>query len=470
MAIGQLPELTSQISVRTDASALGVRSANELVKAWEIGQLLRARVAVDEGSQQRFIEIGNTRIKTDRQFPFSPGQLLTIRVDQIGNKPELRILTPPSLNSSSATTTTNTPLQGTDARLANATQLTSTTSTSATAHSINQAIRAVIGHQAPTNILLPILSQTINAITKLPLPDATVLAAATGTNAKQASANIVKPSLELELKAAAQKIRDAIPLLSQLRQPLQVKQSGLNSGVFFESKLSLSTAPLNVSTLAKDIKPALLQLAAIVRQALAQDSKLSPALTARLQEKLGEIIGRTKSPTLAKSAEAQTRIDVARLLQLQPLQQLLKTSESLLSRIQLNQLSSLAQSNETNQVWFLEIPYTHNERQSALQFRISKDDNNEDDNEDDTWRLEFSFELGDHGTVLSDIRLKGKSINLRFVAETDSGLKLLQNNIRLLDERLRQLGFDVNTQPPQQNEIADLLRPHSLNKLLDTHA
>jgi hypothetical protein len=464
MAISQLSQLTAQISARIDAGQLGTRSNSELIKSFEVGQLLRARVAVDETSQQRFIEIGNTRIKTDRQFPFAPGQLLTIRVDQLGAKPEFRILTPPSLTPSSVSSN-----QGV---ATNSVPLNSNSVTNASTQPINQAIRAVIGHQAPTNVLLPVLSQTLNAIAKLPTPTTS----STETISTSSTAKTDKPSLELELKAAAQKVRDSIPLLSQLRQPIQIKQSGLNSGTFFESKLSpsalLSTpgTPATLAALGKDLKPALLQLVALVRQALTRDAKLSPQLTSRLQTQLADIITQTKSsPTQAKSAEAQTRVEIARLLQLQPLQQLLKTGESLLSRIQLNQLSSLVQSSESNQVWYMEIPYAHNNRGSAMQFRISKEGGKDKKDKDDAWQLEFSFELDGYGTVLSDIRLKGKSVNLRFTAETDSGLKLLQNNIHLLDDRLRQLGLSVNTQPTTIGEIGDLLRPHTLNKLLDTH-
>lgn len=464
MAISQLSQLTAQISSRIDAGQLGTRSNSELIKSFEVGQLIRARVALDETSQQRFIEIGNSRIKTDRQFPYSPGQLLNIRVDQLGTRPEFRILTPPTLSPSNVSSP-----QNTDTRVnlgANSLPFSLSQLSNTSTQPINQAIRAVIGHQAPTNVLLPVLSQTLNAIAKLPTPAIANIA----TTNTSALTNTGKPSLELELKAAAQKVRDAIPLLSQLRQPVQIKQSGLNSGTFFESKLSPSSLLLTPSTLGKDLKPALLQLVALVRQALTRDSKLSPQLTTRLQTQLSDIIVQSKSsPTQAKAAEVQTRIEVARLLQLQPLQQLLKTGESLLSRIQLNQLSSLIQSSETNQVWFMEIPYAHNNRDNAMQFRISKEDKQDKEDEDDAWQLEFSFELGDYGTVLSDIRLTGKAVNLRFVAETDPGLKLLQDNIQLLDGRLRELGFDVNTQPATKGEIADLLRPHTLNKLLDTH-
>jgi len=475
MAIDPLTQLTAQILARTKSSTLGTRANSELVKAWEIGQLLRARVATDERTQQRFIEIGPTRIKTDHQFPFTPGQLLTLRVDQVGAKPELRILTPPSLTPTNNTTAVNIRSRHIDTRGASVTpplplnQPSPASSLSSVSQPINQAIRAIIGHQAPTTVLLPILIQNINAVSKLPIPGAVSVLSAGNVSTDNTTAKI-KPSLELALKAAAQKVRDSIPLLSQLRQPLQVKQSTLNSGTFFESRLSATQLPLNLSTLAKDIKPALLQLVATVRQALIRDSKLSPQLAARLESKLVEIITKTKSsPALAKSTEAQTRIEVARLLQLQPLQQLLKTSESLLSRIQLNQLSSLAQSNEANQVWHVEIPYADSDRNGALQFRINKENPGGKDDEDGAWQLEFNFELGSHGTVRSDIRLKGKSINLRFTAETTSGLTLLQDNIKLLDKRLRKLGFDVNTQPARQGEIADLLQPHRLNKLLDTH-
>ena len=420
MEISTFPQLTTQVLQR---------SSNQSVKAWEVGQLLKAKVGVDEQSQQRFIDIGGTRIKADRQLPFATGQLLSIRVEQTGNKLELRILTPPS------------PLFNP------ATQL------------INQAIRAVIAHQSPTNILLPVLAQALNAIDKLP-PSSAAIANNNSATTNKVTINPA-PNLELELKTAAQRVRDSVPLLSQLRQPQQLKQSSLDSGTFFESKLAISNPPLNANAITKDIKPLLLQLVATIRQALARDTRLSPQLSARLEEKFAAIITKTQTtPSSGRAVEAQTRAEITRLLQLQPLQQLLKTSETLLSRIQLNQLSSLIQSSENNQVWYMEIPYAHNNRHHALQLRINKDASNQKDKEENVWQFEFRFELGDHGSVLSDVRLKEKTINLRFTAETTSGLQLLQNNIHLLNDRLRSLGFEVNARQAQQGEISDLLRPN----------
>jgi len=266
-------------------------------------------------------------------------------------------------------------------------------------------------------------------------------------------------------------VRDSIPLLGQLRQPLQLKQSIFDSGPFFESKLVNSNPPLSVNAITKDIKPLLLQLIITVRQAIARDTKLSPQFIARLEEKFSATITDAKSaPSSNKNSEAQNRAEMMRFLQLQPLQQLLKTSESLLSRIQLTQLSSLVQSSENNQVWYTEIPYAHNNQHHALQLRISKDAKNQKDKEESVWKLEFRFELGDHGSVLSDIRLKEKTINLRFTAETTAGVQLLQNNIHLLNNRLNVLGFEVNIGQTRQSEIPDILRPNNLDKLLDTHA
>ncbi len=436
MEIGRLPALSTQISLQT---------SKESIKDWQVGQLLKARVGVDDLSQQRFIDIGGARIKADRQLPFAPGQLLSLRVEQTGSKPELRILTAPSYAAAQPTSLT--------------------APSNATTPLIYQAIRAVIGQQAPMTVLLPVLMQAINAIDKLALSSDTI----PSNNSTVSGASKLAPNLELELKTAAQRIRDFIPSLSQLRQPQQVKQSSLNSGIFFESKLARANPSLNPIAIAKDIKPILLQLVATVRQAIVKNSKLSPQFVTRLEEKIAQI--ETKSTTLTgKAAETQTRAEITRLLQLQPLRQLLKTSESLLSRIQLGQLSSLVQSSETNPIWYMEIPYAHQTRHHTLQLRIGKENSHHRDNNEEGWQLEFSFELGDHGKILSDVRLKRKVIHIRFTAETTAGLQLLQDNLHLLNTRLRSLGFEVNIRPSQQGEVEDLLLSNTLESLLDTHA
>lgn len=423
MEISQFPQLTTQIALR---------SSNEFVKAWEVGQLLRARVVVDEGSQQRVIDINGTRVKAEGQLPFSPGQSLSLRVEQIGSKPILRVI--PTLSVLQAQ------------------------------QQINQAIRTVIANQSPVNALLPVLTQSINAIQHLP-------------NSVGAGSSRLDADLGLELKKAAQKVRDTIPLLAQLRQAPAVKQQSLNSGSFFEAKLAVAAASpntlttLTTDTLSKDIKPLLLQLVAAIRHAITNDAKLAPQLLARLEEQLTQTDTKNKSTADArKSDDIQARFENLRQQLLQPLQQLLKTSESLLSRIQLNQLSSLLHSSESNQIWYLEIPYAHNNHHHALQLRISRENSRTSHDTEQIWHIEFSFELGKHGSVLSEVKLKDKNVNLRFSAETESGLRLLREHIHLLQDKLRMLGFEVNMSQAQRGEIPDLLRPNTLNNLLDTHA
>lgn len=446
MEIGQLSKLLPPVFLRSN---------NELVKAWEVGQLIRAKVVSDENPINRLLDIGGTRIKPDGPLPFAVGQTLSLRVERAGNHPVLQVVPP------QATTQTN--------------------------QIINQAILSVIAKQSPLTSLLPQFAQSITSLQAITLPQSPELNTTNRLDSSQTRLSESRGDLGLELKKVAENIRQAIPNFTQLHEANNVRQQSLNSGAFFEARLAnganqpntaaINSAPIITNALLsqipnKDFKALLFQLVSTIRQATSQDSQLSPQFTARLEQSITDIVNQNRSvPESSKRSETQNRLENLRFELLQPLQQLLKSSESLLSRIQLSQLSSLIQSSENNQVWFMEIPYSHNNQHRALQLRISRDSQNQNnDAEDDVWRLAFSFELGEHGNVLSEIRLKDKTVSLSFSAETDAGLRLLNDNIHLLNDKLRALGFNVHSSQAKPDDIPDLLQPRNLDSLVDIHA
>ncbi len=450
MEIGQLSSLFTPILLRP---------SSEIVNAWEVGQLIRARVVLDESNQQRLLEIAGARVQPDRIIPFAVGQNLNLLVEQIGAQPTLRVVTPAE--------------------------------TAQVSQPVNQAIRSVIANQLPLAQTLFVLTQAINNLTLVNTSSTQqenpvrvshsppTLAPATTTNNKQ--------DIVLGLQRAVDNIRTAIPQLSELRDASIIKKESLNSGLFLEAKLStlaknvnnvgptitsqIPSALLNNQT-NRDLKGLLFQLVATIKQATNQGSQLSPQLLTQLNNIISEHSDQKPvSVELNRGTEAKIKLENLRQDLLQPLQQIIKSGESALSRIQLNQLTSIMQTNDSNQVWFIEIPYSHNHKDHALQLRISRDKSLEHQtDEGDGWHIEFSFELGKYGSVLSDIRLKDKTVSLSFSAETDAGLSLLNDNLHLLNDKLRALGFDVRSSQTMPKEKSDLFAPRAADRLVDTHA
>lgn len=406
MQIGKIPLPPSQILFH---------SPKEFVKAWEVGQLLRGNVVSDPASQQRFVDIAGVRIKVAQNFPFANGQPLTLRVEQTAEQPALRIITPPL-----------------------------------TAHQspLSEALRAVIHNQAPLARLLPGLIQLFNATGK---------AAAT-------PAPVIDSDIDGEAHKAIEQLRANLPKLNELFEAKPLRQRALESGTFFEQQLSSLLRQPATPALQRDLKFIILFLVSRLRSTIT-DASVAVADAGKKQALAPAAEKGRQQPATADTT--LPRLDTARFEQLE---KLLKISESILSRIQLNQLSSVAQSNEATQVWHIEIPYTHANRQEALQLRIAHDRNSSHEQGEASWTVDFSFELDRYGQVMTHVTLQARSVSLRFVSETAQAQTLLANNLPLLESRLRALGFNVTALHAGQGEPGDIMPLQSGEALLDTHA
>lgn len=145
---------------------------------------------------------------------------------------------------------------------------------------------------------------------------------------------------------------------------------------------------------------------------------------------------------------------------------LLRLTAALLSRIQHHQLQSLGQSHSfsdgsTQTTWQLEIPLRDGQQFNHVQVRIQRDDEaprKKGAEQAPFWEVRLAFSLDHLGSMQAIAQLNKGRVNTQFWAEQPTTLSLLNNELRLLRNRLLAKGLEVGEischqgSPPQPNQ------------------
>jgi Flagellar hook-length control protein FliK len=184
-----------------------------------------------------------------------------------------------------------------------------------------------------------------------------------------------------------------LPTQHTISQVDVLKRALMDSGLFLEHKLSLDPKP---STLAADLKANLLRLLAETNQ------------------------GRDESASaLAQHVEAG------------------------LARIQLHQLSALADMQTSVTTWTGELPVRHDHHVNVFQFHIEKDAKTATNPERQSWCTWLSFNIKFLGPMYVRIILTNKNVAATLWAELTSTVDVINQNLSLLHRSLGAVGLEI---------------------------
>lgn len=379
------------------------------------GQLVRAVVEVpaDRGIAQ--LNIGGIKMPVKTGMKLEIGQQLALDVVKAGNIPEFRVIREV---------------------------------TPATTQAL--ALKGILPKQLPLNQLLDAL-KSLTTIQQTPV--ITTGAASAGVNngldtlfqqllqqttstRPLTSAGPSPLERNLQLIANALQINQggnranspAIELARQIRQLINqalsngqpvtgaaIRQALNQSGLFMEPHL------LNGQPVQNDLKGNLLKLLETLR----------PMLTTT--QLLGE------SP-VGKTADTATALQLiaARLFA-----ELHHQAEGALARIQLHQLASLPQDeNSHKQLWQFELPISHPEGHDEFLIQFEKETRPAEQAEE-RWSVTLNFNLAPTGPVCARLSLMADEISSHFTAELTDGVKRIEQLLPTLHEAFTKAGLKV---------------------------
>lgn len=200
----------------------------------------------------------------------------------------------------------------------------------------------------------------------------------------------------------------------------QLRDALLNSGLLTEAHL------LKQKTNSGDFKLNLLRLLGLIQS-------------------LSQVQPGAKSPVPAKQTQSGPASPPATdSLPPKPLVDLLKQLDGALARIQTNQLASLAQEDNSRQIWQFELPIRQQEHIDLFQMLVRREPASSPEAETEIWSLTLKMNLAPLGPMRVQLRLQGEKISTSIWVQENSTTDLVEKNLTSLRQAFEKAGLEVS--------------------------
>ncbi|MBL1277731.1 MAG: flagellar hook-length control protein FliK [Ectothiorhodospiraceae bacterium] len=336
--------------------------------------------------------------------------------------------------------------------------------------SIALALRATLPQQQPLPSLLANLAWVATNVTAS--KSHLSAAGAAGLTTTGASVNSPLPlPLPQTVVALTRSIIEQLPTSASLRTSDGVKQAIAQSGLFLESRLAHSlTSPLQTSAiplsaqLPVDFKGGLLGLL-VSLLALIKAPPKSTATPLATQNPLATNTPYTPLPAQVQAAALATL--TAQMNTHQAMAELLRSVESGLARVQLNQLVSSSPDEDGKRTWVMELPVRGDGQLDNIQICIQKETRKQAKKEAALWTVSLSIEPKGLGPIQVRISLSDGVISTHFWSENTKTTQFIQEYLPVLKKRYSEVGLFVGAinahegSAPVQTSAEDFLH-HTL--------
>jgi len=207
---------------------------------------------------------------------------------------------------------------------------------------------------------------------------------------------------------------------------------------------------------------------------LAGQGALSTDLKANLLKLLQSLLPLTTGPGVPAAPPAGQTTDTGTTLQLLAARlfaELKGTAEGALARIQMHQLASLPQEdNSTRQVWQFELPIQHPEGHDEFLLRFEKESGGQDKSTE-RWSVTLDFNIPPAGPISVRLSLVDGILSSHFTAEKAESVEQIERFLPRLNDALASAGLKVgklSTRLGSAGSSPD--RPASGSPLLDERA
>lgn len=128
---------------------------------------------------------------------------------------------------------------------------------------------------------------------------------------------------------------------------------------------------------------------------------------------------------------------------------LLRQVDGVLARMQITQLGSVPQENDSKTPWLFEIPIRRQDETTVFQLRVEYEEQPEHKDKEQTdeqpkqWSVQLAFELAGLGAVHVKLSLQAEQVSSQFWLQEAATLGLFEQHLPHLKTRFEALGFDI---------------------------
>jgi len=432
------------------------RQLQATIDAWQVGQIMQARVVKQASPQAVILQVNNQQLLAETNISLPAGQRLELIVAQLGDKPVLQarlVGNPPGAPQT-------TPQTGTAA---------TTTSAARNAEGLPSQPNTTTGSPATAR---PQATQqaAINTILKQALPKQASMANLLA-NIAQLSQPGRSALLPTPVETIVKRLFQQLPAADKIGTPQQLKQAISNSGVFLENKLNKSSNDKTANTLKEalrqtlqaaetkadagkpsptgtDLKASLLRLLSAVQQTTRVTApKGSPLQPDSATQTNLQPLPFTPPPLRGQLPQPQPKAE-ATLQQLGTLQlqlfELGRQTEAAVARTHLHQAASMPGGDQTVNTWALELPLRNGQQIDLFDMVIEeeKGGDREDQQAGHPWSITLAFDLAGLGPVYARLRLLNDKISTLFWADRPETTRLFNQHLNELMQRYRDNGLE----------------------------
>lgn len=467
-------------TLRPSSNTLSAPQIRQAVDTWRVGQVLEARVVSSPSSGSVTLKVGDLVLTTKGPLPERLLQgPLQLQVQSTGAQPTLKIITPGVPPETPAT----------------------------------EALRRALPRQLPLPPLLANLAglaaRPSETLASLPgpvvvaleqlmaaIPDAKQLASAPGVaRAFQDSGLFLErklrggdesgtaKSLVHDFKAALLRTVAAVRAATPISPPVAADKSAasaMSAGGLPIAAASarnpaapLAAPPLPESTAATTLRAASGAVFAPRGGGAADDDHAT--LGTLSSPRPGTANAAVALPPLRGAALVpQARVEPSITGGLPPelmLRQLAEQLEGAVARLTAAQASQLpSEENSRPLAWTFELPVRHQSQLDVMGVRIKREDaDDKQKNARHGWTVTLSFDFPETGPFYAQLKVLGKAVACRFTAESEQTLQRLQQEMKKLDQSLRDAGLEVGELRAHQGTMPRAEHP-PFSPLLDLRA
>jgi len=458
------------------------KSPQAVVDAWKVGQLVNATAVTTPKNGQATINIGGALLAAQTQFPVKPGQPLQLEVSSLAAMTVLKLATnttnstgkptavPPTTISLPAQPNLIKQLQPGNQLMARVQLPADNQSTRAVLELADNRVAVQLSQPLPANIGQPLKLEVVNpgaiaALKILTPPTSTndsIPQALRATLPRQAPlppllANLaliaqntshpvlpngprLSPPLPQTVVELTRAMVDHMPRPGTMSTADGVKQAMAQSGLFLEAKLAQTAQQ---TPLQQNMNPLTAPIPLDFKGGLLG---LLVTLLGLVKSTPGNATTPGTSPPLAShsTTAAQATLNQSMNLQ-QALTELLRSVESGLARVQLNQLVSSAPEEDGKRSWVMELPMRSDEHIDLIQLCIEKEKQQHGKKETVLWAVTLSLTPKGLGPVQVRVSLANNIINTSFWSENPNTTAFIHENLPILKRRYREVGLTVGT-------------------------
>jgi hypothetical protein len=372
-----------------------LKSLTPLVDSWRVGQTLQATVVRPLSPHIVLLQINQQIFPAETPINLTSGQPLELLVTQLIPKPTLTILLP---------------------------------------HAEEPVAQSALREALPRQTGMAPLLSNLNWI---------------ATQQSEQARSFPPPVV-----AAARELLNKLANSDQITQSNVLKAAIANSGLLLEHKLVDPQRRENPDEFNRDLKTLLLRLLSVTTQSQPRsiqqpDMPTSPNVTMTTSPSpLLSVASAALPPPqhLTPKAEPAAEATLQQLSNLlQAMHELGRQTEGSLARIQLQQLNSLPQPDQSTLLWSFDLPIRHQGHVDIFQFFVEGEASSEKkQHRKKRWAVTVAFDLKELGPAYARLGMEDEAVSATFWAERQETTTLIHQHLDELGQRFRRAGIEPN--------------------------